>query len=245
MNTFDSLVMLVGVALIVAGVWLFARRKAEGSNHLELLGIKLDVSHPALILVGLGVALLLVPRLLPEAGKAELTPPAVPPTLPSAVPPAAPTPQSAVVALTPPPTPDKGSGSADSPASAVNPTGQYQLLSYLENGVLYASAGTFSVTPWVKPDNNKMGNLSALAAEVRYHWQAQFQVFNAYGQVVPVNYQGEMRRVGDNWYLRVTASNNPAWYNVGEVPLLLTQDSRQLGMRYNYAGADIVIVWQR
>lgn len=221
MSTFDMVVMVSGALLMIVGVWLFARRKAEGANHIEALGIKMDVSHPALVLVVLGFLLLLVPRLLPEPAKIDGVKP---------VPMQTDTHQVSTPA---------GSQSVSTPLSTVvepaepvplNPVGDYRLVSYLENNIVYATVGEMHVVALDK---------------ARYQWRSAFQTLNTYGQLVQLSYQGEMRHEGNNWFFRVTNSNNPVWFNQGEVPMMLKSENQQLGMRYAYNGADIVVIWQR
>jgi uncharacterized protein YjeT (DUF2065 family) len=69
----DTLLVIAGLVLIVTGLVMFIRSKtAASASSVEAFGIKLNVTHPSLILVLAGVGLMLAPRLLPEsAGKPE------------------------------------------------------------------------------------------------------------------------------------------------------------------------------
>ncbi|MGD8863204.1 MAG: hypothetical protein PVI30_24530 [Myxococcales bacterium] len=62
----DDVLLGFGIVLALIGVVLFARTKVKGDNSMELLGIKMQVSHPALFIFAAGVVLMLVPRLLPN-----------------------------------------------------------------------------------------------------------------------------------------------------------------------------------
>ena len=70
---FDTLLVLAGLVLVVTGLVMFIRSKTStGASSVEAFGIKLNVTHPSLILVLAGVGLMLAPRLLPEpVGKAD------------------------------------------------------------------------------------------------------------------------------------------------------------------------------
>ncbi|HEY9099507.1 MAG TPA: hypothetical protein VIN38_11615 [Thiobacillus sp.] len=105
----DALLVLAGIVLVVTGLVMFIRSKSStDASSVEAFGIKLNVTHPSLILVLAGVGLMLAPRLLPELpGKPANQPePAIvaeAPVAPSATLPPAPTalPPPASVALPP------------------------------------------------------------------------------------------------------------------------------------------------
>lgn len=64
---FDSLLVIAGLVLVVTGLVMFIRSKtASAASSVEAFGIKLNVTHPSLILVLAGVGLMLAPRLLPD-----------------------------------------------------------------------------------------------------------------------------------------------------------------------------------
>ncbi|MCA1979052.1 MAG: hypothetical protein LDL19_07405, partial [Thiobacillus sp.] len=64
----DSLLVIAGLVLVVTGLVMFIRSKtASAASSVEAFGIKLNVTHPSLILVLAGVGLMLAPRLLPDA----------------------------------------------------------------------------------------------------------------------------------------------------------------------------------
>jgi uncharacterized protein YjeT (DUF2065 family) len=77
---FDILLMLAGLVLVIAGLVMFIRSKtASAASSVEAFGIKINVTHPSLILVLAGVGLMLAPRLLPDLtdGAAPRTDPPV------------------------------------------------------------------------------------------------------------------------------------------------------------------------
>ncbi|MEW5967743.1 MAG: hypothetical protein AB1720_12245 [Pseudomonadota bacterium] len=65
-SLFDMLLVVAGLVLVVTGLVMFIRSKtASAASSVEAFGIKLNVTHPSLILVLAGVGLMLAPRLLP------------------------------------------------------------------------------------------------------------------------------------------------------------------------------------
>lgn len=68
----DTLLVVAGLVLIATGLVIFIYSKTSTQESVEAFGIKLNVTHPSLILVLAGVGLMLAPRLLPEPpGKAD------------------------------------------------------------------------------------------------------------------------------------------------------------------------------
>ena len=64
----DTLLVVAGLVLVATGLVMFIRSKSSTqASSVEAFGIKLNVTHPSLILVLAGVGLMLAPRLLPEA----------------------------------------------------------------------------------------------------------------------------------------------------------------------------------
>ena len=76
---FDSVLVIAGLALVVTGLVMFISSKSStDASSVEAFGIKLNVTHPSLILVLAGVGLMLAPRLLPGLpGKIDKPEPAV------------------------------------------------------------------------------------------------------------------------------------------------------------------------
>lgn len=62
----DTLLVLAGLVLVATGLVMFIYSKTSTqASSVEAFGIKLNVTHPSLILVLAGVGLMLAPRLLP------------------------------------------------------------------------------------------------------------------------------------------------------------------------------------
>ena len=89
----DGLLVIAGLVLVITGIVMFIRSKSSTDpSSVEAFGIKLNVTHPSLILVLAGVGLMLAPRLLPELpGKI-----AAPETNVEATAPPAPDPQASI-----------------------------------------------------------------------------------------------------------------------------------------------------
>jgi uncharacterized protein YjeT (DUF2065 family) len=124
-DLFDTLLIMAGLVLVATGLVMFIRSKTSTqASSVEAFGIKLNVTHPSLILVLAGVGLMLAPRLLPEpAGRAEKPEPVVATTTPAS--PASPAPAAqSVVAATPTPAPVEAAAPPATPAlkpAAVSP----------------------------------------------------------------------------------------------------------------------------
>lgn len=123
----DTLLVIAGLVLVVTGLVMFIYSKTSTqASSVEAFGIKLNVTHPSLILVLAGVGLMLAPRLLPElpgketapkpaiaeTPRPEPAPPAAAEAVPAAVAPA--TPQPPATRLAPP--------AASAPTTATRPT---------------------------------------------------------------------------------------------------------------------------
>ena len=108
----DSLLIIAGLALVIIGLVMFVRSKSStDASSVEAFGIKLNVTHPSLILVLAGVGLMLAPRLLPGLpGKPGANPPTEPAIIAEAPqPPAAPSLDSSPTAAVTPQAPHQTS----------------------------------------------------------------------------------------------------------------------------------------
>jgi len=236
METFDLVVMVVGGLLIAAGVLLFVTGKVAGSNNkIEAFGIKMDVSNPSLILLAAGIGLLLVPRLLPAQRDVQVPAPltTVMPTTQAPAP--APAVQEVPAVLPQAVIPPTAGIPTPAPTRPVMPTtpslaGSYLLASFMENGVYTNYDAFLTISP---------------TGQNRYGFYSAFQVFNQFGGVQTLEYQGEFFQRGGAWAMSISASNDPNWYGPGEVPLALQSDGDNLELRYRYGGSQIAAVWER
>lgn len=116
MDTFDTFIVAVGVALVLVGLYLFiSGKQGDGSrnSNVEGFGIKINVSNPSIILVVIGIGLILLPKFLPN--------------------PAEPNPYI-------PPGPNIGQGPGPGPNPPIKstvyyPAGDWYLVGYTQNGV--------------------------------------------------------------------------------------------------------------
>lgn len=108
----DTLLVIAGLVLVVAGLVMFIYSKTSTqASSVEAFGIKLNVTHPSLILVLAGVGLMLAPRLLPGLPGKEGDKPV--PAVVAEAPPASASPGTTAVPIQPPPP-----GSPSPPAAA-------------------------------------------------------------------------------------------------------------------------------
>lgn len=116
---FDSLLVIAGLVLVVAGLVMFIYSKTSTqASSVEAFGIKLNVTHPSLILVLAGVGLMLAPRLLPGLpGKADDKPV---PAVVAEAPPVSASPGTTAVPIQPPPpvSPSPPAAAPSPPAAA-------------------------------------------------------------------------------------------------------------------------------
>ena len=123
----DGLLVIAGLVLVITGIVMFIRSKSSTDpSSVEAFGIKLNVTHPSLILVLAGTGLMLAPRLLPELPEKPALPETeVAATAPPASPPQASVPPSPAAAThTPDVSPRLESTTVAAPpalASAVTP----------------------------------------------------------------------------------------------------------------------------
>ena len=138
-DLFDTVLVVAGVVLVITGLVMFIRSKTSTqASSVEAFGIKLNVTHPSLILVLAGVGLMLAPRLLPEppdkTGKPEAvvaeaakpqasTVPASPAPVVTIQPASTPPPQAAIVSpASPAAKPAEALPAVAPPAATTRPT---------------------------------------------------------------------------------------------------------------------------
>lgn len=221
MDAVDYVIMGIGGALIVVGLYLYisGKKDKESASNLEGFGIKLNVSNPSILLIVVGVLLLLVPRFFPNAPSPINPNPIVinPDALDDFDEPIEP-------AINPEQT---------NVPSAFLPSGTWQLSSYSENGVDLSAniRGTMNFTPQ---------NAQSV------FWSSTFVSSDIWGNVYNYNYQGETSSQGNIYTLNITASNDPGFIRQAPVPLeLLQEDGGILHMRYVYLGTEILMHWRQ
>jgi hypothetical protein len=209
MDTFDYVIMTVGGALIVVGLYLYISGKKEGgsTNNLEGFGIKLNVSNPSILLIVVGVLLLLVPRFFPKTSLAISTLPAA-------------NDRSQDDSIQQVKQQSQGSQLSESKKAprvqpqiplhqrAFLPSGAWQLSPYSENGIDLSAniRGSMRVT------TQSAQSVSCLS---------QFVSTDLWGNTYNYNYQGLTSSNGNAYTLQITASNDPNFFLQGPVPLEL------------------------
>jgi hypothetical protein len=120
------------------------------------------------------------------------------------------------------------------PASPTPPAlspleGRYQLLAYQVNGIPQSAGGALAI---------------ARLANGHYQWQAQLLV-QGMGGLQTFAYNGQLLNRSGQWFLRISASNDPNWEDIGEVPAELAFDGRNAAFRYVYDSDLVQSAWGR
>lgn len=144
----------------------------------------------------------------------------------------APPPGDAAASLEPQP------GTALPPAAPAGPPqqsarplleGRYQLLAYQLNGVPQAVGGALAIS------RQPAGH---------YRWQAKLRVQDV-GGAQTFAYAGQFVNRSGQWFMRVSASDDPDWEDAGEVPMEFAFDGRNAAFSYVYGGDFVQSAWSR
>ncbi|MBK8973617.1 MAG: hypothetical protein IPM37_20555 [Hahellaceae bacterium] len=256
MENLDTIVVILGIVLILAGVALFVTGKVVSQNNqIEAFGIKLNFNNPSFLLVVAGIGMVLVPRLLPDPARlAQLPPPAA--GIPGdqqvpqeSTPPIQPPPSQPTAITTKDPIPKHPErvarldsdlipgGQLPSKANVVKQAvkgppsiaGSFDLFSYSINNVPQTVDGNLHM--------KKIG-------DDQYEWVSHVEAFDYYGNYLTYMYTGFLSYRDRNWYLKVTSSNDPTWIDNGVVPTQVNRQGDRLQMTYTYSGAHISAVWE-
>lgn len=238
MENFDAIVVVIGVALIIAGLALFITGKVVSQNNqIEAFGVKINFNNPSFMLVVAGIGMVLVPRILPDPTRIQDLPPPA-----AGIPADAKDSQTSVGALVFEERVQERPGVLDAdtaPPQAAPPApenrapsmaGNYELLSYTINNIPQIVEGTMQI----EPDG---GN--------RYQWHTQFDSYDFYGNYLNLAYQGALDFTGNAWLLDVNASNDPTWMDAGKVETQVMQEGELMGFSYIYNGNYINSVWEK
>ena len=155
MDTFDTFIIAVGVALVLVGLYLFiSGKQGDGSrnSNVEGFGIKINVSNPSIILVVIGIGLILLPKFLPNA----------------------PDPNPYI-----PPDPINGPGPGPEPIIPVQPAvyypeGDWYLVGYTQNGVDISMSVEANATFSAKSSNGVTWRMEFVATDM---WGNMSQYF--------------------------------------------------------------------
>jgi hypothetical protein len=238
MDTVDYVIMGVGGALIVIGLYLYisGKKEKESASNLEGFGIKLNVSNPSILLIVVGVLLLLVPRFFPKGPPSHVEPAHINPVVP-------------VDIVSQPESIQRLKGKDTSASADIErvtkpskyppvqgaflPAGTWQPNSYSENGVDLSAnvSGTMNFT-----SQNIMS----------VQWNSNFVSQDLWGNVYDYSYQGQITNQNNIYTLNISASNDPSFIRQAPVPLeLLQENGGILHMRYVYQGTEILLHWQQ
>ena len=108
--------------------------------------------------------------------------------------------------------------------------GRYHLLTHAVDNVPQMASGMLTIT-------RQAGNMLA--------WQARMTAQNPQftGTFDYKGYFGQ--QPGKGWVMRITASNDPNWRDLGEVPMELAFDGVNAVFRYRYGENLVMTVWSR
>lgn len=220
LDVFDLVIMAIGGALILIGLYLFvAGKKQDASgNHVEGFGIKLNVSNPSIILIVLGIGLLLVPRLLPN----QIIPidtytqnPTQPPVEESP-------PIQGGETFPETAEPQKTS------TSVFLPTGNWYLSNYEENGI-DLSANVSGTMQFMNKTENSV------------NWTLNLSLLDIWGNQTNYLYNGNLQAVSGGYNMSITYTSVPGSpLSTVPVDLKLEQNNR-LHMGYFYQGSNLVL----
>lgn len=240
MDTFDYIIVAIGLVLIGIGLLLFIGGKRESAiaNNVEGFGIKLNVSNPSIILIVLGIGLLLVPRFLPSTSPqtSNLNSLQTSSQLPK---------QAADSSMQSPissPTESQENSSqnaqnqsdtSSSNPKAFFPTGDWVLSRYEENGVDLSNAIGGSIR-FSQPQSDSQ------------QWYAQMEAVDVWGNYLNYFYQGDIRSVPSGHTIVTNNSNDPSFVPQGATNLIMKMDDAYtLHMEYFFNGSKIVLHFTR
>ena len=120
--------------------------------------------------------------------------------------------------------------SMQAPSTGANLAGVYQLTVYQEDGV------TMSVSAQMELQ---------LKRRNEYQFHSIFQVYNAMGQLVNINYYGLIWQKNGRWMIRISDTDQPDWVDYGDAEMALESEAALLGMSYTYGGSHVAMIWAR
>jgi hypothetical protein len=240
MDTFDYVIVAVGVALIIIGLVLFiaGKRDTQHANQVEGFGIKLNVSNPSIILIIFGIGLVLFPRLMPNAKLLPSTA-VVNPTetqvsvMPNKNGPQTVTPTVSSNKIAAPQTRTDmdmdQTANRPTPANVFFPRGRWYLYQYEENGI--DLSGTL--------EGRMLFNDSAGG---RLNWSASLMTADFWGNTLNYQYAGLIQFVSGGYLIDTLNSNDPSFVPQGPTNLILKMDNPELlHMEYVFNGSLIVL----
>lgn len=233
MEFFDILLVVLGVLLIAAGLFLFisGTQESEKQNEVQGFGLKINVSNPSIILIVLGIGLVLVPKFVtkdatsssepmtPQPTPAPSVTPQVPQIVePTIVEPSTPTPaipQPTPTTINPVPAPEVPSAPAPKPKAVWYPKGTWNMIDYEEGGIDASEnvSGNIIFAP------NQKGGVD---------WVLNMVISDWMGNQVAGDYSGQIESRNTGYIIHVTNSNTPNFKPEYNRPLKMYMEGEKL-----------------
>lgn len=231
----EIVIMIVGIFLIVVGIVIFITgRYSDNENHVEGFGIKMDVKNPSLILIVFGIFLLVFPMMNNIKEKDTSTQSKAQETLSTeSKHEDAPKPKTIVEKEIKQLSKQVTKPEIKSKLSSFSIEGDYSLSAYVQDTIPYYITGQLHIE-------------SAEHDQYHYPFSVDYQSVDQWNNNIFMTYSGYFIKRDNQWYLKVTTSNNPQWRDLGEVPTQLIYDkpSQMLGLEYYY-DAQVASVWSK
>ncbi len=235
MDSFDYFLIVLGIILIIIGLFLFVAGKTDSkiANQVEGFGIKINVSNPSVLLIIMGVGLVLIPRLLPSSTSTESLPVVMNNPNQNRVTTNSPVkneqrePESVVSAQ------PEQTQSNQPIQRKFFPEGNWVLAQYEENGIdlsyMISGNATFS-----QRSHDKQS------------WQFQMQSVDMWGNPLFYDYQGNISATANGYLIETEMSNDPAFIRQAPVNLVMKMDpSGLLHLEYVFNGSQIIMHFAR
>ncbi len=240
-DTFDYVIIGLGIALIIIGLFLFVSSKkgTPSSNQVEGFGIKLNVSNPSIILIVFGIGLVLFPRIMPnkpvDKDFTKITPPTDQ---------ASGNEQQTAGGFTPavnampdntPPANTSSVNNTREPVVTRNssniyfPNGTWQLTQYEENGYDLSA--------------NVRGSINFVSrSQNTQNWIADFQIGDGWGNVQNNQYVGTINAAPGGYTIETQSSTDPQFFRQAPSNLIMKLDSpNALHMEYMSFGSMVIL----
>ncbi|WP_371194743.1 hypothetical protein [Glaciecola sp. SC05] len=221
MDTFDYVIVALGVALIIIGLLLFiaGKRESQSGNQVEGFGIKLNVSNPSIILIVFGIGMVLFPRLMPN--NTAIVNLADTPQLKDS--------QTGNTQVAQNPNPQNTPAPAPASSNVFFPMGMWYLYQYEENGI--DLSGTLEGSMQFSGVTGGQQN-----------WSASLMTVDGWGNVINYQYAGLIQSVPGGYVIDTQRSNDPSFVPQGPSNLVLKMDNPQsLHMEYMFNGSQIIL----
>lgn len=232
MESFDYIIIGLGIALIAIGLFLFisGKRDSQHGNQVEGFGIKLNVSNPSIILIVFGIGLVLFPRLMPN--NVPIKPGEILPVWEGDSVPADYSDDLNPDNNIDKPSPGKEADFDSQPPAPSNiffPQGLWYLTQYQENGVDLTGNVQGSIRFNQRNSNSQ-------------DWYIEMMAIDGWGNVMNYNYTGVINALPGGYNIDTQNSNDPSFTRQQPSPLTMKMDNpNSLHMEYRFNGSAILI----